>query len=61
MVLNMVTKVLNVCSLEQEILKCLVAVFDKYADRELKRISEQFNLDNSDPARLGIISSSKEG
>ena len=32
----------------------LIKVFEKYADKPLKRIPEQFNPDNPDPVRLGI-------
>jgi len=47
-------KVLNVASLNNDILKKLEEIFDKYAKKLPRRIPEQFNPNNPDPVRLGI-------
>lgn len=46
--------VLDITSLNYDILRKLAEVFDKYAEEPLRRIPEQFNPDNPDPIRLGI-------
>ncbi len=50
----MLMPVLNVASLNNDTLKKLEEVFDKYAKKLLRRIPEQFNPNNPDPVRLGI-------
>jgi hypothetical protein len=50
----MLMPVLNVTSLDHSTLKRLAEVFDNYAERELRRIPEQFNPKDPDPVRLGI-------
>jgi len=47
-------KVLNVTSLDTCTLRRLAEVFDKYAEKPLRRIPEQFSPENPDPVRLGI-------
>jgi hypothetical protein len=46
--------VLDVTSLSDDKLRRLAEIFDKYADKPLRRIPEQFNPSNPDPVRLGI-------
>ena len=46
--------VLDVTSLDHEILKRLAIIFDKYADKVPRRIPEQFNPNKPDPIRLEI-------
>jgi len=47
-------KALDVSKLSADTLKKLAEVFDKYANRQLKKIPEQFNPSNPDRVRLGI-------
>jgi hypothetical protein len=50
----MLMPVLDVTSLDYGVLKRLAEIFDKYAEKELKRIPKQFNPTDPDPVRLGI-------
>jgi hypothetical protein len=50
----MLMPVLDITSLNRDMLIKLAEVFDKYAEKPLKRIPEQFNPSNPDPVRLGI-------
>ena len=50
----MLMPVLDVTSLDNDTLRKLAEVFDKYADKPLRRIPRQFNPNNPDPVRLGI-------
>jgi len=50
----MLMPVLDITSLNIDTLKRLANIFDKYADKPLRRIPEQFNPENPDPVRLGI-------
>jgi hypothetical protein len=50
----MLIPVLNVTSLNNNLLKKLAEVFDNYAEKPLRRIPEQFNPSDPDPIRLGI-------
>jgi hypothetical protein len=47
-------RVLDVASLDNDTLKMLADIFDKYAEKPLRRIPEQFNPEDPDPVRLGI-------
>jgi hypothetical protein len=47
-------KVLDVTALNQGVLEKLASIFDVYADKALRRIPEQFDPRNPDPARLAI-------
>lgn len=46
--------VLDVASLDSETIKRLAGVFDRYAEKQPRRIPEQFNPRDPDPIRLGI-------
>ena len=46
--------VLNVNELDNDTLKRLANIFDKYSNKPLKRIQYQFNPQNPDPVRLGL-------
>ena len=46
--------VLNIVSLDSGTIDNLVKVFEKYVDKPLKRIPDQFDPNNPDPIRLGI-------
>ncbi|GAB6148254.1 DNA methyltransferase family protein [Stetteria hydrogenophila] len=46
--------VLDVRALPGETLKELARAFDEYAEKEMKRIPEQFNPGKPDPVRLGV-------
>jgi len=46
--------VLDVTSLDQEILKRIASIFDRYANMSPRRIPKQFDPNNPDPIRLGI-------
>ena len=50
----MLMPVLDVTSLDSNTLRRLAEVFDKYAERALRRIPEQFDPSNPDPIRLGM-------
>ena len=47
-------KVLNVTTLDSNVLKKLASIFDVYASSALRRIPEQFDPQNPDPTRLAI-------
>jgi hypothetical protein len=47
-------QVLDVMSLDSDTLKRLADIFDKYAEKPLRRIPEQFSPEDPDPVRLGI-------
>jgi hypothetical protein len=47
-------KVLNVTTLDSDVLKKLASIFDVYAGSALRRIPEQFDPQNPDPTRLAI-------
>jgi hypothetical protein len=47
-------KVLDVTTLNPGVLEKLASIFDAYAGKDLKRIPEQFDPRNPDPARLAI-------
>jgi hypothetical protein len=47
-------RVLDVTALDSNKLRRLAEIFDRYAEKPLKRIPNQFNPDNPDPVRLGI-------
>ena len=46
--------ILDVTRLDKEKIKKLAAVFDRYCNKELRRLPEQFNPNNIDPIREGI-------
>jgi len=46
--------VLDVTRLDEVVIDKLVKVFDKYCNKELRRLSDQFNPDEVDPVRKGI-------
>ena len=46
--------VIDITSLDSSTIGRFIKVFEKYVDRQLSRIPEQFNPENPDPARLGI-------
>jgi hypothetical protein len=48
--------VLDVSTLDNKTLGKLSDIYDKYADKQLRRIPEQFDPKNPDPVRLGIDS-----
>jgi hypothetical protein len=50
----MLMPVLDITSLSSDTLRKLAEVFDKYAEKVLRRIPEQFDPNDPDPVRLGI-------
>jgi hypothetical protein len=50
----MLIPVLDVTSLNCNMVRKLAEIFDRYAEEPLRRIPEQFNPENPDPNRLGI-------
>ncbi|WP_054850613.1 hypothetical protein [Vulcanisaeta sp. JCM 14467] len=45
---------IDITSLDSNTTEQLIKVFEKYVDKQLKRIPEQFDPKNPDPIRLGI-------
>jgi hypothetical protein len=46
--------VLDVTKLNEDCVRRLVAVFDKYCEKDLRRLPKQFDPGNIDPVRRGI-------
>lgn len=49
-----VSRILNVTSLDEGVVKKLASVFDKYRDKAMRTPPEQFNPSNVDPIRVEI-------
>ena len=47
-------RTLDVTTLSNDMLRRLAEVFDRYSEKPLRRIPDQFNPNNPDPVRLGI-------